>query len=248
MITLGIDLASQPKTTATCVMTWGETVVVDIPSTTADDDQLVNLIRDADRVGIDVPFGWPLPFVNALLGYYEGRGWKAGHGDALQLRKTDQVVRSLTGKRPLSVSSDKIAIPAMRAAHLFSVIEPDMDRSGHGKLVEVYPASALRSWGFPSDGYKGNAGKAVREGLVQRFLDRTRRWVKVTPEVHKFCVQSDHVFDALIAAMVARAAHLKLVHEPDDADMELAQVEGWIALPLTDSLDRLATSPGTSID
>lgn len=248
MITLGIDLASQPTNTATCVIAWGERVVIDIPSATADDEQLVTLIGDADRVGIDVPFGWPLPFVNALSGYYQGRGWKAGHGDAVQLRKTDQVVKRLTGKRPLSVSSDKIAVPAMRAAHLFSAIDPEMDRSGQGRLVEVYPAAALRIWGFPSDGYKGKAGQAVREGLVQSFLQRTRRWVEVTPEVHKCCVQSDHAFDALIAAMVARAAHLKLVHEPDDADRDLARVEGWIALPLTDSLDRLATSPGTSID
>jgi predicted nuclease with RNAse H fold len=248
MITLGIDLASQPTNTATCVITWGEKVAIDIPSATADDEQLVTLIGDADRVGIDVPFGWPLPFVNALSGYYQGRGWMAGHGDAVQLRKTDQVVKRLTGKLPLSVSSDKTAIPAMRAAHLLSAIDPDMDRSGQGRLVEVYPAAALRSWGFPSDGYKGKAGQAVREALVQSFLQRTRRWVEVTPEVQKCCVQSDHAFDALVAAIVARAAHLKLVHEPDDADMELARVEGWIALPLTDSLDRLATSPSTSID
>jgi predicted RNase H-like nuclease len=166
----------------------------------------------------------------------------------VQLRKTDQVVKRLTGKRPLSVSSDKIAITAMRAAHLFSAIDPEMDRSRHGRLVEVYPAAALRSWGFPPDGYKGKAGQAVREELVQSFLQRTRRWVEVTRAVHKCCAQSDHAFDALVAALVARAAHLKLVHEPDDADMELARVEGWIALPLNDSLDRLATSPGTSID
>jgi predicted RNase H-like nuclease len=141
-----------------------------------------------------------------------------------------------------------ILTTAMRAAHLLSAIDPEMDRSGQGRLVEVYPAAALRSWGFPSEGYKGKDGRAVREGLVQSFLQRTRRWVEVTPEVHKCCVQSDHAFDALVAAIVARAAHLKLVHEPDDADMELARVEGWIAVPLNDSLDRLATSPGTSID
>ncbi len=247
MITLGIDLAAQPRDTATCVVTWGERVVIDIPSTNADDVRLATLIGNADRVGIDVPFGWPLPFVDALSGYYEGRAWRAGHGDAVQLRKTDQVVKRLTGKRPLSVSSDKIAITAMRAAHLFSAIDPKMDRSGQGRLVEVYPAAALRSWGFPSDGYKGKYGQAVRERLVQSFLQRTRRWVEVTREVRECCVRSDHAFDALVAAMVARAAHLRLVHQPDDADMELARVEGWIALPLTDSLDRLATSPGTSI-
>src|SRR5712692_3616089 len=207
MITLGIDLAAQPRDTATCVVTWGERVVIDIPSTNADDVRLATLIGNADRVGIDVPFG-----------------------------------------RPLSVSSDKIAITAMRAAHLFSAIDPKMDRSGQGRLVEVYPAAALRSWGFPSDGYKGKYGQAVRERLVQSFLQRTRRWVEVTHEVCECCVRSDHAFDALVAAMVARAAHLRLVHQPDDADMELARVEGWIALPLTDSLDRLATSPGASID
>lgn len=63
----------------------------------------------------------------------------------------------------------------------------------------------------------------------------------ISPEVQGCCVENDHAFDALIAAIVARAAHLDLVQYPtQEEDVELARVEGWIALPVPDSLDRLA--------
>jgi hypothetical protein len=201
---------------------------------------LAKLIGEADRVGIDVPLGWPIPFVMALHDYHRGLPWTAGHDDSMQLRRTDRWVRDTIKKRPLSVSADKIAVPAMRAANLFSAIEPGMDRTGRGKLVEVYPAATLRCWGLPFQGYKRKAGRSIREQLVQKFVERTRRWVELTHHVHAMCVGSDHVFDALIAALVARAAHLNLVHSIPEADVGAARTEGWIALPLDDSLERLA--------
>jgi len=148
MVTVGIDLAAQPSNTAVCAVTWGKSVIVDVPTTTADDGFLLDMIVRADRVGIDVPLGWPLPFVRALTLYHHGQPWRAGHGEPVQLRRTDQVVRQLTGKRPLSVSTDKIGVPAMRAAQLLSRIHPSVDRSGTGKVVEVYPAAVdFRSFG-----------------------------------------------------------------------------------------------------
>jgi len=240
VITLGVDLASQPTSTALCTISWDRTVVIDVPTPSASDDVLARRIESSDKVGIDVPLGWPTPFVEALMDYHEGRRWKAGHGNAVQLRRTDAVVRHMTGKRPLSVSSDKIAIPAMRAANLLSAIDSEMDRSGKGKVVEVYPAAALRCWSFPSEGYKGRGGRSVREKLAQSFFDRMHRWVEITPEVHASCLESDHAFDALVAALVARAAHLGLVQPLPEEAAEAARREGWIALPLADSLDQLA--------
>lgn len=240
MITLGIDMASQPTSTAICSISWDRTIVIDVPTVNASDDVLTRMIGSSDKVGIDVPLGWPTPFIEALIDYHQGLRWKAGHGDSLQLRRTDAVVRHVTGKRPLSVSTDKIAIPAMRAANLLSALDPMMDRSGKGNVVEVYPAAALRCWSFPSEGYKGRAGRGAREKLVQSFVDRTHGWVEITPEVHASCLESDHAFDALIAALVARAAHLSLVQPIPDEETDAARREGWIALPLADSLDRLA--------
>src|SRR5438045_1804422 len=101
VVTLGIDMASQPRDTAVCAITWAKQVVIEVPTTRADDDVLLKMIGRADRVGIDVPVGWPIPFVSALSDYHQGRRWNAGHGNMVQLRRTDVVVRELTGKRPL---------------------------------------------------------------------------------------------------------------------------------------------------
>jgi predicted nuclease with RNAse H fold len=240
MVTLGIDLAAQPADTAVCTVSWAERVTIDVPTTLADDTLLAKLIGEADRVGIDVPLGWPVPFVTALHDYHRGLPWTARHGDSMQLRKTDRWVRDTIKKRPLSVSADKIAVPAMRAANLLSSMGPGLDRSGQGKVVEVYPAAALKCWHFPYRGYKRKAGRAIREQLVQSFAERTRRWVELTSQTRALCVENDHVFDALIASLVARAAHLKQVHPIPEADVEAARMEGWIALPLEDSLERLA--------
>src|SRR5207253_2236918 len=76
----------------------------------------------------------------------------------LRFRATDFAVHERTGRWPLSVSSDLIAVPALRAARLFGA----HDRSGAGVLVEVYPAAALRIWGFSTRGYKGPRGGAAR--------------------------------------------------------------------------------------
>jgi hypothetical protein len=58
-ITLGIDLGSQPATTAACLMRWepGTATVLDL-GLGLDDKALLGLARDADKVGIDAPFGW----------------------------------------------------------------------------------------------------------------------------------------------------------------------------------------------
>lgn len=54
---------------------------------------------------------------------------------------------------------------------------------------------------------------------------------------------SPRAADALIAALIARAAHLGFVEPvPEDAH-ELARTEGWIAIPTVDALGRLCSAP-----
>jgi hypothetical protein len=56
-------------------------------------------------------------------------------------------------------------------------------------------------------------------------------------------VASDDCLDALLAALIARAAVRGLTVRPAPDDLELAREEGWIALPLADSLARLPGPP-----
>lgn len=81
MIAVGIDLSSQPERTAICTVEWGPTVVVHEPELGAKDSELIEAMNRADRVGIDVPLGWPESFVSAIGAYHEGQRWPKPHSD-----------------------------------------------------------------------------------------------------------------------------------------------------------------------
>lgn len=118
-----------------------------------------------------------------------------------------------------------------------------MDRSGEGKLVEVYPAAALRQWGLPATGYKRPAGSSTRQRLVDQFAKITRPWLALSSEGWGACQASDDAFDALVAALVALAkANDRCEPVPSEHQAE-AQAEGWIALPHRDSLADLPRQP-----
>lgn len=70
MITLGIDLSSQPKDTAACLIDWQPgRGVVHAPALACDDATLDAWIARADATGIDAPLGWPEAFVRAVGGW-----------------------------------------------------------------------------------------------------------------------------------------------------------------------------------
>jgi predicted RNase H-like nuclease len=129
----------------------------------------------------------------------------------------------------------------MRAAGLLSVLakpgEP-VDRSGRGQVVEVYPAAALRRWGYQSRRYKGRPNAATRRILVDRLLDATSSWLVISSEHRAACARSDDVFDAVVAALNARAATLPgAVSVPGPDELSEAIIEGWIAVPVGELAD-----------
>ncbi len=237
----GIDLASLDERTATCRITWRDgTVQADDPVLGASDPELRELIEVSDKVGIDVPLGWPSMFVEAISAHHSRRPWPdvREHDQRLRYRATDLVVQEQTKRWPLSVSTDLIAVPALRAARLLSGM--DFDRSGEGKLVEVYPAAALRRWRLPPTGYKRSAGARARHELVNMFAAITKPWLDLSSEGWDSCQVSDDAFDALLAALVALA---KVNGRCDPVPVEHqaeARIEGWIALPDLDSLANLS--------
>jgi predicted nuclease with RNAse H fold len=158
VITVGVDLASQALRTAACQIQWRQDAVeVDLPETGVDDARILELALLGDKLGIDVPLGWPEAFVAAVSAHHESKNWTERDQRALRFRETDRVVYQETKRWPLSVSTDRIAMPAMRAAWLLGALNlagTPVDRAGRGKVVEVYPAAALRRWGLPATGYK----------------------------------------------------------------------------------------------
>lgn len=128
----------------------------------------------------------------------------------------------------------------MRCAGLLT--QPKVrDRSGEHSVFEVYPAAALKRWGFDFKGYKGldkKVASRVSQNLVDDLLGRAG-WLRCVEWQDLLASNSDAV-DALVCALVARAPELKLTDLPSEEQTVLAGTEGWIHVPRKDSLDILA--------
>ncbi|WP_419164393.1 DUF429 domain-containing protein [Candidatus Palauibacter sp.] len=124
------------------------------------------------------------PFTRAVASYSAETVWPSVGRAPPRFRRTDEIAKEKLGRWPLSVSSDLIAVPAMRAVRLLAdaATGESIDRSGGGRFVEVYPAAALHVWGFPSRGYKRAKGAALRARLVSDLAERTADWLTLREE------------------------------------------------------------------
>lgn len=237
VICLGVDLAAEPATTALArVEVAPDGIRLDDLRVDVDDDAIVAAAAGADGIGIDCAFGWPAAFVEFVTAHAAGRMpdavpvGKDGRR-ALAYRRTDAEVHRRTGRWPLSVSTDRLGLTAMRCAVLldrFARAGEDVDRAGSGRFVEVYPAASLRVWGLLEPRYKVDA--AVRSTALERILAAGAPIV-TTPSQRERLVRSADAFDALVAAL-ATVAHRRGRTHPVPTDLgEIAAVEGWIALP-----------------
>lgn len=239
----GIDLASDPKRTGVAVIREehaGERLVVHHALLGADDDHIVKLVEESQKAGVDVPFGWPRPFVEHIASHAAGSvevpkttgpDWRR----SMALRRTDMFVHSRLSLTPLSVSTDRIAYPAMRWSALearLRVSGLDCSRDGTGRVCEVYPAAALKSWHLIHRRYKKTANATARDELVGQVEGR---WPSLEWNGFRaLAVQSDDVLDAIIAALVARESSQGRTIRPSREQQADAMVEGWIHLPNVD--------------
>lgn len=252
-LSVGIDLAAQNKNTAACAIEWrpgAATAQAPIFGLEGEDlEWLVKECAPAQAVGIDAPFGWPDHAVQALTSWARSGHWPDVSKDELRYRVTDRMVYEATGRPPLSVSSDRIAVAAWRCARLLDLLRTSgnaVDRTGRDGIFEVYPAAALTCWGLDRRGYKtsGNAAakqrqRQARAALVAE-LRRCASWLDLSA-AEEACVDSDDALDALLASLVAHAGHIgrTVVPPADDETLRLRiSREGWIHLPDT-SLQQL---------
>lgn len=231
MRTLGIDLAAADADTAGCVLVWAaDGVRVTALEQPLTDAAIVALAGGTDKVGIDAPLGWPTTFVAAVGGYAAGGAWPAGVDPRyLRMRATDRDVHAQMGIWPLSVSSERIAVVAFRAAALLGRLQPgDPARDGSGRVAEVYPAAGLRAWGLPARGYKRPEQADVRRAILAGLTERARL---VPGAWTERCIASADALDALIAALLAGAL-VRGETRPIPGDLaSVARLEGWIHLP-----------------
>lgn len=246
MRTLGIDLSSKPERTAACVIDWMEKEArVTTLKVGVDDSCILSLAVDSDWTGIDAPFGWPDEFVAMISQHQTGSADLPPLSDELKkklcYRLTDHRVFKRTGKWPLAVAADRIAIVTMRGIRLLAKLGVK-DRSGVDGVVEVYPAAALRRWELIPAGFKGPKNGAALADFVQT-LQAKAPWLILPVAAPKLFAKNDHAFDAVICALVARARALDLTERPAPTELATAQREGWIAIPDTGSLSKLPNAP-----
>jgi predicted nuclease with RNAse H fold len=235
--TVGVDLAASPKKSAVAVVDWSAgRAVVEQLALDQGDAQIVGHIRAADKAGIDCPLGWPEPFVDFLM-THRSQNTVAPNDVAarreLAYRTTDLFLKAEIGVLPLSVSADLIGHAAMRAAGILSQLAAlgcPVDRTGAGVVVEVYPAAALRSWQLYRPRYKGPGSRPVRDQLVADLLAALPE-LQIGSTETALCRQSDDAFDAVICALISRAAALGKTLTPDPVQARIAVSEGWIAVP-----------------
>lgn len=250
-VTLGLDLAAQPKRTAACAIRWSADTAQVLfccvgrhDGAALDDEKLLDLMTatppQPSKVAIDAPFGWPVDFVRAMTDRTVFAD-QLGQGRRLRLerRETDHWVHEHETKQPLSVTTDRIAYPAMRTAGLLAALEDrgtEVDRAGTSGLVcEVYPDPAIRRLGlWPSNAearasYKGKDGSAValRKSIVAGLPSALRR----DDDIEARCIASDDALDALVCALVARAVMLEQTTPSPPELIGAAQTEGWIHVP-----------------
>jgi predicted nuclease with RNAse H fold len=246
--TVGIDLSAEARGTGIAVVDWsGGSARLATLQVGAHDRTVLAALDRADRAAIDCPLGWPEPFIDFLNGHRAGRAPAPVGPTGLQWRRTLSrratdlhVAEALPGAVPLAVAADRIAAVAMRAAGLLAALADagrPVDRAGSGLLVEVYPAAALRAWGLTSRSYKGSSNRPSLGLLVDELQAAVPAldW-----QGHdRVCRESDDALDAVVCALLARAAHLRLTAGPPEHLAARAATEGWIHLPKPGSLSQL---------
>jgi predicted RNase H-like nuclease len=186
-----------------------------------------------------------VPFLDALAAHRDGPAWPLPIEEPtleLRYRATDEFVHELpfVNRRPLSVSADRIAVPAMRCAAILAQIADQTDprevaRDGSGLCCEVYPDPALRFW--TDDGEAGLAGASYKRPKNSKarvaLLEAIHSQLPIRDPAGRLALveREDDYLDALVCALVARAAERDLTHPPDEEQRKLALVEGWIHVP-----------------
>lgn len=139
-------------------------------------------MHQAQVVAIDAPFGWPAAFIEAVRGASEFAwphppGWPNALRDQLMYRHTEQ---HLIGDslRPLSASTDKIALLTMRCVGLLQALGVT-DRSwgtGRASTRSTHRrVCAVGGWWMPAAKSRGKAIRRATKPVATSWMPLSSR-------------------------------------------------------------------------
>ncbi len=195
-----------------------------------DAEHIVRLLEycgGADAIAVDVPFGWPKPFAEALAGYRIGVPLDLPR-QRYRLRTTDVWLKSkLPSLNPKSVSTDRLGSTAIVGTNLLHALNrngfrlPLRKSGGCPAAIEVYPAASLLAW---------NLQALEREEIVRRLQEQFT--LEISETTRSTLLDNDHCFDAFVAALTAREyAGGNTFYPPEYIPDETIEIEGWIHVP-----------------
>ena len=235
MLIAGIDLAAEPLGTAVSVIDWhsNKAKLVSL-SVNVRDEEIVEIVKDSQKIGIDCAFGWPTAFASFIDKHnnLEGEAFDGGMSSRRELayRETDRATREIIGRWPLSVSTDRLGLTAMRCAGLLNKLKASgrsINRAGTEDVVEIYPGAALRIWNLETKDYRKS--EQARQLLLESICSRAS-WLDLG-DYKAQLVQSCDAFDSLIAALTTRVVVIGGSTKPAENQLKIAEIEGWIYLP-----------------
>lgn len=229
----GVDLASQAAQTGLAVLSADSSALrVEQLEVGAHDNSIIEAIQQSVKTGVDVPLGWPDRFVDLVSSHHAGGPQQcADWRTEAVLRLTDRVLKDDFGLRPLSVSTDRIAYPALRWSGIEAQLQLmgiDTARDGSGRICEVYPAGFLFQHGLKHRAYKGAAGAQARKKILGSLR------LVMSDEHADLCVADDNALDAVLAAVSAHAVVTCKAYGPPEEHRQTALREGWIWMPFAD--------------
>ncbi len=127
MRTVGVDLAAGAPGTALAEIVWsgGTARLTRLEIGIQDADIVASVSAGEAWLGVDCPLGWPDAFVDFVQAHHADVDPRLGPVDGgadwrrtLVYRHTDHVVRERIGRWPLSVSTDRLGVTALRGAGL----------------------------------------------------------------------------------------------------------------------------------
>lgn len=181
-------------------------------------------------IALDAPLGWPAALGQALGLHEAGEPIQIERNEMFR-RMTDRVIKDKIGKQPLDVGADRIARTAHAALALLHGLRGLTSkalplawkpvRTPFTCAIEVYPAATLTVCGIKASGYKGKAGRAGRQAVLEQLQEHIS-----LPHDTTLMERNDDALDAAVCVLAGVDFLGREVIEPDD--IQLAKKEGWI--------------------